>query len=93
MPPKTDWHDDDDLIGRARPKDVRPNESPATAGAGRTTAAIGEEGPPDTLASLARRLDQRLDNLERLCFHLRDEKLDSTAVLDLLLEQLRRHRR
>ncbi len=45
------------------------------------------------LEALGARLDHRLDNLQRLCFHLRDSKLDKDAVVDQVLEQLRRVRR
>jgi hypothetical protein len=42
------------------------------------------------LEALAQRVDQRLDDLELLCEHLRETKVDKTAVADQVLEQLRR---
>ena len=47
----------------------------------------------DHVTALGLRLDHRIDNLERLAYKLRDEKLDKSAVADQVLELLRSHRR
>ena len=53
----------------------------------------GLDALTDAVTTLGLRLDHRIDNLERLAYKLRDEKLDKSAVADQILELIRRPRR